>query len=153
MSEFLDVINIIFSSPYGAFVSGLCGVLLGHRLNIGRDKRKEIAIAKQKFKAAFLPEYTSLRGPGDPGDIYAILQNAFERHQKAIYEFVVFIPFYRQQKFMKTWENYCCCKNKRGDVSTYLEQYATDGHSYAYTKEIKDTAIKRIDALLKYSKP
>jgi hypothetical protein len=101
------------------------GLILGHRLTLWRDKRKEFNEIAQPIRVKLLNEREAVDTivPG-PSEIDADQLEGM-------------LPLWNRRRFRKTWDAYCCGKEQ-------TTQDSFGGLSYANPEQI----IEHIDRLL-----
>lgn len=129
-----DFINEIIKNPFFGVATGLFGYIVGNRLSLGRDKRKEFNAAASVFREAFTGEIVSLskekgRRP-DWGDVihekrqtaYGITSAAIKKHTTAYITFKHYIGYFKLRGFDSAWVQYAepnKCKMKSAPFIEY----------------------------------
>ncbi len=81
----------------------LLGLILGHRLALGRDKRKEFNDAASRFKSAFVEGIHRLSDQERQNDLYEFLETNFASFKKAVISFRSYLPKRKRKSFDKSW--------------------------------------------------
>jgi hypothetical protein len=141
---------IIFS-----LITGLVGFWLGHRLAIGRDRRREFNVAAAAFRDALAPEkiLLDIRHAGDQYEnksAMEIIEPAIQRHTEAMIRFSPYLSWWKKIRFNRAWNQYAHFKVKGEPDTPYLAMYAEEKWD---GKNTKDLAIKRIGKLIHFAKP
>jgi hypothetical protein len=149
----------IITNPAFPIVTLLIGILIGHRLTLGRDKRQEFNKVATSFREAFLPELTYLEhnaNTGDLGgsnDLCEILSAGYvHRHLNAYQVFREYLSHRERVKFEKAWRKYCY--HQENPSTQFFEQYSWKIQGTGKDKEnyYNQLALDRILDLLKFSK-
>jgi hypothetical protein len=147
----------IFTSPFFPLVTLLLGFLVGHRLSIGRDKRKEFNDAATIFRNAFIPETTFLRHNANVGelgssnDLGELLSFAYvRRHLKALEIFKNYLSPEDNRSIDKAWKEYCY--HPKNIDSLYFEQYSCKNETIQEVEKMKKIALKRLEKILEFGK-
>jgi hypothetical protein len=118
----------------------LLGLVLGHWLAIGRDKRKEFNAAAERFYAHFLSTIQLLRAGSQ--DVFTIITPAVLKDQeRAVIEFERFLPKSRQVRLNTAWSKYSSSPHTTAPGS--LDKRPIDIAS----------ALANIEAMLKCASP
>ena len=126
-----EIHEIFLKNPEAAASLGfLIGLLLGHWLHLGRDKRQEFN------KAATPISITLLNEAKDPSPMTAGLTDIEAKM------FIELLYFWQRKRFYKTWNDYSQLKKN----SIIRDSFG--GASY----ENKSTIIEHIQNLLQYTK-
>jgi len=132
------------------FLGALIGGIVGHRLALGRDKRKDFNDAAKIFRDSFTDEIRLLKksrprrpdwSSKEPDTAYKIIKKALAAHDVAYISFKYFLNKHRQKAFDESWREY----------SNHLSEYDSGG-DYAKEKEIRKTILCRIDYLCNFAK-
>ena len=110
-------------------VTFLVGLLVGNRMAIGRDKRKEFNEAAQPIRAWVL---TEMEGPTP----YSRRPNTIE-----IDAFVSYLPFWKRSGFREAYKREDCARQDA------MEQDSCGGVSYKEDNHIKES----LNILLRYT--
>lgn len=137
----------IFASPFFPLVTLLLGFLVGHRLAIGRDRRKEFNKAAAEFKTAFIPELRYLADRYSAG-IYKILALAFDRHEIAVIKFRPNLCCQQHIGFDKAWNDYCDKENGKPRFMVYAEPDDPIG-----IIDKRNFYLEKLNTLLKFADP
>jgi hypothetical protein len=131
-----------------ALTVSVVGVVIAHRLTIGRDKRTARRNAATKFTGTILAALNGLYPlPVNwPEDIDHALRGVFPLLQSAVAEFRPHIPLWRQRAFDRAWFRYRCGTGREIDLQNYLHYIAFDDNPNA-----KGNFRRNIAALLAYA--
>jgi len=158
-----DFINEIIKNPFFGVATGLLGYVVGNRLSIGRDKRKEFNAAASDFREAFAEEIVNLskekcRRPdwsdaihGKKQTAQGIISAAIEKHTTAYTTFRHYIGYFKLRGFDTAWVQYTEPNKSKIKNEQFLEYESL--RDPKKEKEIRETILHRIKILLKYAKP
>jgi len=144
---FAEIYGYMINNPFYSLalssVSFLIGVLIGHWLAVGRDRRSEYNKAAQQFREVFNSTLQKLQSP-HTGVAWDILIKDYERHHIAVIEFENYLKGWERNKFLKAWNNYIpleqyCAK----DINMSLEKQ----------KEVEHLGLERIKSIVAFGKP
>lgn len=149
----------IITHPGFSIVTLLIGIIIGHRLTLGRDKRQEFNKAATSFREAFLPELTYLEHNANTGNLGSsndlceiLLAGYVNRHLNAYQIFREYLSNREKVKFEKAWRKFCYHQDEPSVL--FFEQYSwkIQGTGKGKEKYYKQLALERLNELLKFSK-
>ena len=139
------LISKFFSSPWFTVVVGLVGILIGNRLIIGREKRKEFAQAGNDFRKSI--------------NVFLVMLETNFQYESGRFD----IPIPDHLSAAKLFGQYLGrvkCKRFNKELTQYkiaAEKYADEAKKCLGTKNVShDTKFqleKQINELLKYANP
>jgi len=165
-------LNIITHAAFGT-VTFLVGLWGGHRLAIGRDRRKEFNEAAAKFRSAFTEIRKTIRESqsGVRGfrqtDFFQLFTDSYQSQYDALIHFKDHLNCKEQEAIEKAWEKHCWDnyfdeKESHGPFLHYhynSEVEMRDGEPHitktletAFT-EVKQLATENVERLLSFAKP
>jgi len=147
-------LNIITHTAFGT-ITFLVGMWGGHRLAIGRDRRKEFNDAASTFRNAFTSELSAIRNPSfdentKTNDSYNLLKEAFGKHRTAYEAFRLFLESGRRNEFDEAWINYHAYDNVGDGGYEHLLKYSP-GWGEHTAIECRNLAITNIEKLLEFA--
>ena len=157
MSIVFDFTLSILTNPIFPFATLLLGYLIGHRLAIGRDRRKEFNSACDDFRDAFLPEMIFLKhnakisDTGSSNNLGEFLSYGYiHRHLKAFEIFRNYLSSKERKDIDEAWEQYY--HDKDNSITLYYEQFGIEGKKPTDKIESeKELVLKRIEKILKFA--
>ncbi len=149
----IDFAIKIFASPAFPLVTLLLGFLIGNRLAIGRDRRKEFNEAAAKFRSAFKDELLALNPAlsRNSVDTAELLETAFDKHRMAVFDFSPFLPSKSIKGFDEAWHEYYRYDNAPEGIIHGLAKYSGVGHGYEEKRRLRLLAAERIEKILKFA--
>jgi len=135
----------------------LVGILIGHFLALGRDRRKEVYAARTEFRNVFveIQRLLKINPPRDPahppeGWQYAnkLVRKFFKEHHLAFIRFEPFVPWNRKRCFTNCWHEYCCY-DKQSGCETFSDYDPKPGEEEIAKRQL---ALSRIGRLLKFAR-
>jgi len=87
-------------------VTFLLGLLIGHRLALGRDKRKEFNDCAEQFRSVFLEAVHRLTDQDNEQGIYEFLEGSFALFKKAVISFRSHLHKRKRRAFDRAWNSY-----------------------------------------------
>ena len=157
-----ELIYKIIVNPIFNIICLFIGYLAGHRLAIGREKRKEFNSAAASFRDAFVDEIRLLKkdkvlrpswGGFSEGSqtAYEIVGGSINKHETAYITFRHYVGRLQRKGFDSTWHQYAE-PNKQIVPSQPFIEYDSLG-DFQKEKDIRKDILHRIENLLNYAKP
>ncbi len=138
-----------------SFVSLLLGTFIGHRLALGRDKRKELYDAGKQFRDAFveIQRLLEINPPINPAvgnewqKTIRLVRKFYNDHHSAVVKFEHHLSPRKRTSFRNCWYEYCCY-DKQNNCETF-----SDYESEQMNEELerRQLAISRIKRLLDFA--
>lgn len=139
----------------GTLAGTLLGSLVGYWLSI---KLNKIGLKQQsayRLHVAFRDELMMLNTQESVinGSLCEYLENAFEKHRLAVYEYSFYLKHSDRVKFIKAWKAYYLHDNyeEHGCTLRHFEKYSTVGLSYEEKLSVYKLAESRIAKILAFA--
>jgi len=117
----------VLTSPVFPLVTLLLGFLIGNRLAMGRDRRKEFNTASEEFRKIFTQALVDIRDENIPFDFYSIGKSSFKKLQVAYLNFRHFLKGIRHNQYDDAWNQYDFdCKYQWNFDDSAREEIAKD---------------------------
>ena len=126
----------ILASPFFPLVTLLLGFLIGHRLAIGRDRRKEFNAASDEFRRIFNQAIVDIRDDDTTAfiNIFSLDKDRIKNHRVA---YLNFRHYLRGE-----------CRNQYDDA---WNQYYDDSiYQWDFDNSIREKLVKDIELLLEF---
>jgi hypothetical protein len=153
-TESIAIIGFITTVVAG-FGGAALGSFFANKTATGPMKRQEFAKSSASFRCAFTKEIRllSIIHPGHSGEFqktYDMLKTAYIKHQNATIRFEPYLSVPCLTSFKTKWKEYCCYdeKSKQAEFSDYKT-----GGSHTDELRVRNLAVLRIEALLKFADP
>jgi hypothetical protein len=100
-------ITEIITNPLFPVVTLLLGFLIGHRLAIGRDRRKEFNAASDEFRKIFTQTLVDIQDENSFFGGYSIDTDSFKKLQVAYLNFRYLLKGAYRNQYDEAWDQYC----------------------------------------------
>lgn len=154
----MKYIEEILKNPLIPFLTFFMGLLIGNRLALGRDKRKEFIVASQEFYNTFLDLRDRFSDQSNKEQLDEYLVKNFSSHKKSVISFRQYIPWYKRKSFDRAWNNYRYGVNEsvpppEKELPLPILSEYWEGLSYGENdEETREVVLLRIHKLLSFAK-
>lgn len=136
----------------------IIGVLLGawitYRFALFLSRRAEKHSAALNLRQSFKDEFLALNPAHHiiEGDLPGFLENAFGKHEGAVFDFSFFLDAKTKTAFYKTWEEYYCHPDAHNENTIpFFEQYSCRGLTIREIHDMKNLVKSRFEAILSFT--
>lgn len=140
----------ILATLLGTVVGGI----LGYVLSVAQARQIARSSASLALRDAFKNELLALDQSlaTTTSDVPQLLQSAFDRHRKAVFEFSWHLSQKEKPRFERVWQEYYTHPSLVGrDGIPWFEQYSTRGKGHKEVREVKELAASRINKILDFT--
>lgn len=137
-------------------VIGFAGVILGailiYLFSIRLAKRQTVELAGNRLKSAFSNELAILNQPmmkDNSLDVVELLESAFDKHNKAVNDFMMVLNRKQIRSFENIWREYYGGQENKEHL--LLTQYANHLAEHKGFKNGREYAIHNIKKILEYA--
>ena len=139
-----------------SILSLLLGIFIGHRLALGRDKRKELYEAGKVFRDSFVEtqRLLEINPPVNPAigndwqKTIKLVRKYYQQHHSAVVKFEQHLPSGKKASFRNCWDQYRCY-DRQNNCETFAD-YECEQMSEELKK--RHIAISRIKKLLDFTR-
>ena len=134
----------------GTLAGIVIGAILGHVLTNVRSKREYLQRAKDQFREELQADLVELQDPEN--EPYEVLNSAIKRHLLAKARFERYLKGKDLQGLNSAWDEYYFIDAGGGQKIPFMAQYFSGG-SIDRRREMRATAIRRLEKLISYAEP
>jgi hypothetical protein len=124
----------ILTDPLFSLVTLLFGFLVGNRLAIGRDRRKEFIEGSKEFRTIFNQALVDIHDENIPFDFNSVRNGSFNKYEVAYRNFRHYLKGVCRDQYDEAWEQY-----------SFRYKYEWD-----FDDSARETVAKEIESLLKF---